>query len=235
LIGGDETGHHPTDVKQVQGGQQVGQLATKPGGLFVSHRGVRIGAGKHWPEPLVKEGVYTKNTTTKIMKNHLMLTLGLLLGAAQLTLAQTDSTAATKDLPALGLTAKDHTRLIAMLRMAGLEPKAKEAGPFTVFAPTNVAFAKLPASTADNLLKPAYRARLIQVLTLHVVPGMLTFKDLQDGQPLKTVGGETLTVQRINDLVTITDAQGNKATITRPNIRATNGIVHVIDTVLMPR
>jgi uncharacterized surface protein with fasciclin (FAS1) repeats len=169
------------------------------------------------------------------MKNLLALTLALLLSAVQLTQAQTDSTVATKDLPAMGMLSKDHTRLLVMLKVAGLDSRAKEAGPYTVFAPTNAAFDKLGAGTADNLLKTPYRARLMQVLTLHVVQGQLTLTDLQDGQPLKTVGGEMLTVQRINDLVTITDSRGNKATITRPNIRASNGVVHVIDTVMMPK
>lgn len=169
------------------------------------------------------------------MKKHLFLTLALLMAVVQLSFAQTDSTAATKDLPAMGMLSKEHTRLLAMLKIAGLDSRAKEAGPYTVFAPTNAAFDKLPAGTADNLLKLPYRARLIQVITIHVVPGKLMMADLQDGQPLKTVGGEVLTVQRINNLVTITDSRGNKATITQPTIKATNGVVHVIDTVLMPK
>jgi uncharacterized surface protein with fasciclin (FAS1) repeats len=175
--------------------------------------------------------------TTKIMKNLRLLTLALLLGSSSLVVAQTDttSTPATKDLTALGLTSKEHNRLAAMLKVAGLDVRARNTGPYTVFAPTNAAFAKLPPGVADDMLKTPYRAHLIQVVTMHVVPGILTFRDLQDGQPLKTVNGEMLTVQRINELVTITDSRGNKATITRANIRATNGIVHVIDTVLMPK
>ncbi len=169
------------------------------------------------------------------MKTRILLTAACLFTFVGISVAQTDTIAVTKDLQATGLLSKEHTRLLVMLKLAGLEPKAREAGPYTIFAPTNAAFDKLPSGSADNLLKPAYRARLIQVLTLHVVPGRLIIKDLQDGQLLKTVGGEVLTVQRVNEVVSIVDGRGNKATISQANIRATNGLVHVVDTVLMPR
>jgi uncharacterized surface protein with fasciclin (FAS1) repeats len=167
------------------------------------------------------------------MKNPFLLALAATLLSVSTAFAQADSTG--KDLISSAMLSKEHTKMIGMLRVAGLDGKAKEAGPYTIFAPTNAAFDKLPGGTVDNLLKPPSRPRLIQILTLHVVPGRLQLADLQDGQPLKTVNGTMLSVSRINDLVTITDGNGNKATITRANIRTTNGIVHVVDTVLLPK
>jgi uncharacterized surface protein with fasciclin (FAS1) repeats len=129
---------------------------------------------------------------------------------------------------------KDHTTLVAAVKAAGLVDTLEGKGPFTVFAPTNAAFAKLPAGTVDNLLKPDEKATLTKILTYHVVPGRLEASDLTDGKKLKTVEGEDLTVRRSGDKVMIIDAKGDSSTVTIPNVNQSNGVIHVVDTVLMP-
>ena len=129
---------------------------------------------------------------------------------------------------------KDHTTLVAAVKAAGLVDTLEGKGPFTVFAPTNAAFSKLPAGTVDNLLKPENKATLTKVLTYHVVPGKLEASDLTDDKKLKTVQGEDLTVKRSGDTVMIIDAKGDSATVTIPNVNQSNGVIHVIDTVLLP-
>ena len=135
---------------------------------------------------------------------------------------------------------KDHTTLVAAVKAAGLVDTLQGAGPFTVFAPTNEAFAKLPAGTVDTLLKPENKDALVGVLTYHVVPGRLSAKDLMDAAKkaggktmLKTVEGEDLTVEIKDGAVWIWDAKGNAAKITIKNVMQSNGVIHVIDTVLM--
>lgn len=129
---------------------------------------------------------------------------------------------------------KDHTTLVAAVKAAGLVGTLEGKGPFTVFAPTNAAFGKLPGGTVDNLLKPENKATLTKILTYHVVPGKLEAADLKDGQKLKTVEGDELTVRTSGGKVTITDAKGGSATVAIPNVGQSNGVIHVIDTVLMP-
>ncbi|ACE98781.1 fasciclin domain-containing protein [Rhodopseudomonas palustris] len=129
---------------------------------------------------------------------------------------------------------KDHTTLVAAVKAAGLVKTLDGKGPFTVFAPTNMAFDKLPAGTVDTLIKPENKAQLTKILTYHVVPGKLEAADLTDGKKLKTVEGETLTVKRMGDQVTLIDAKGGSSTVTIPNVNQSNGVIHVIDTVLMP-
>jgi uncharacterized surface protein with fasciclin (FAS1) repeats len=129
---------------------------------------------------------------------------------------------------------KDHTTLVAAVRAAGLVTTLEGKGPFTVFAPTNAAFGKLPAGTVDTLVKPENKATLTKILTYHVVPGKLEASDLTDGKKLKTVEGEDLTVKRSGDAVTIVDAKGGSSTVTIPNVNQSNGVIHVVDTVLMP-
>src|SRR5205085_10084538 len=102
---------------------------------------------------------------------------------------------------------KDHTTLVAAVKAAGLVPTLEGAGPFTVFAPTNAAFDKLPAGTVDTLVKPENKATLTKILTYHVVPGKLEASDLTDGKKLKTVEGEELTVKKSGDKVMIVDAK----------------------------
>jgi uncharacterized surface protein with fasciclin (FAS1) repeats len=104
-----------------------------------------------------------------------------------------------------------------------------------VFAPTNAAFGKLPAGTVDTLVKPESKATLTKILTYHVVPGKLNAADLKDGQKLKTVEGEELTVKASDGKVMIVDAKGGSSTVTIADVNQSNGVIHVIDTVLMPK
>ena len=136
---------------------------------------------------------------------------------------------------------KDHTTLVAAVKAAGLVATLQGPGPFTVFAPTNSAFAKLPAGTVDTLLKPENKKTLTNVLTYHVVPGRLTAKDLmgkiEDGHGkamLKTVEGADLTFQMKDGKLWVIDAKGDTAQVTIRNVMQSNGVIHVIDTVLLP-
>lgn len=129
---------------------------------------------------------------------------------------------------------KDHTTLVAAVKAAGLVTTLEGKGPFTVFAPTNAAFGKLPAGTVDTLVKPENKATLTKILTYHVVPGKLEASDLTNGKKLKTVEGEELTVMLSGGKVMLTDAKGGTSTVTIPNVNQSNGVIHVIDTVLMP-
>ena len=139
-----------------------------------------------------------------------------------------------KDLTISAAKSANHTILFRALRVSGLTDQSSAKGPYTVFAPTNDAFDKLPAGTLDELLKPAARSKLVKVLAYHVVKGKLKAADLQDGQKLKTLTGGTLTVNKEGDTVTIVDGAGNSATVNQADVEATNGIVHSVDTVLMP-
>ena len=130
---------------------------------------------------------------------------------------------------------KDHTTLVAAVKAAGLVDTLSGPGPFTVFAPTNAAFAKLPAGTVDTLVKPENKATLTTILTYHVVPGRVSAADLSDGQALTTVQGGTLTVHKKGKTVTLTDAKGGVSKVTIPNVYQSNGVIHVVDTVLMPQ
>ena len=129
---------------------------------------------------------------------------------------------------------KDHTTLVAAVKAAGLVETLEGKGPFTVFAPTNAAFGKLPAGTVDTLVKPENKSTLTKILTYHVVPGKLEASSLTDGKKLKTVQGETLTVKRSGNTVMIIDSKGDSSTVTIPNVNQSNGVIHVVDTVLMP-
>jgi len=137
---------------------------------------------------------------------------------------------------------KDHTTLVAAVKAAGLVDTLEGPGPFTVFAPTNAAFAKLPAGTVDTLLKPENKATLTKVLTYHVVPGRMTavnlMKAVKDGEgeaKLKTVAGEWLIVKQAGPgKLSVTDAKGDVAMVTIPDVLQSNGVIHVIDTVLLP-
>ncbi len=137
---------------------------------------------------------------------------------------------------------KDHTTLVAAVKAAGLVDTLSGPGPFTVFAPTNEAFAKLPAGTVDNLLKPENKATLTKVLTYHVVPGRLNaaslMKGVKDGEgeaKLKTASGDWLIVKQAGPgKLTVTDAKGDVAMVTIGDVIQSNGVIHVIDTVLLP-
>jgi uncharacterized surface protein with fasciclin (FAS1) repeats len=129
---------------------------------------------------------------------------------------------------------KDHTTLVAVVRAAGLVQTLEGRGPFTVFAPTNAAFGKLPAGTVDTLVKPENKPALTRILTYHVVPGRLEASDLTDGRKLKTVEGEELTVKKMDGKTWIVDAKGGASMVTISNVNQSNGVIHVVDTVLMP-
>jgi uncharacterized surface protein with fasciclin (FAS1) repeats len=129
---------------------------------------------------------------------------------------------------------KDHTTLVAAVTAAGLVETLEGKGPFTVFAPTNSAFGKLPAGTVDSLVKPENKATLTKILTYHVVPGKLEASSLTDGKKLKTVEGEELTVKHQDGKVWIVDAKGGTSMVTIANVNQSNGVIHVVDTVLMP-
>jgi uncharacterized surface protein with fasciclin (FAS1) repeats len=136
---------------------------------------------------------------------------------------------------------KDHTTLVAAVKAAGLVDTLKGAGPFTVFAPTNEAFAHLPAGTVESLLQPANKDKLTSILTYHVVPGRLTESEIdamikQGGGKamLKTVEGEQLTFERGGGHLWVIDAKGDKAEVTIPNVMQSNGVIQVINAVLLP-
>jgi uncharacterized surface protein with fasciclin (FAS1) repeats len=137
---------------------------------------------------------------------------------------------------------KDHTTLVAAVKAAGLVDTLEGAGPFTVFAPTNEAFAALPKGTVETLLKPENKDKLTAVLTYHVVPGRYTAEDLaskidQMGGKLmlQTVQGEQLTIERSGKShLTVTDAKGDVARITIADVLQSNGVIHVINKVLIP-
>ena len=136
---------------------------------------------------------------------------------------------------------KDHTTLVAAVKAAGLVDTLSSAGPFTVFAPTNEAFAALPAGTVDTLVKPENKAMLTGILTYHVVPGHLTAEDLatkikQGGGKamLKTAAGGELTVMMEGGKIAVKDAKGDVAHVTIPDVMQSNGVILVIDKVLIP-
>jgi uncharacterized surface protein with fasciclin (FAS1) repeats len=141
----------------------------------------------------------------------------------------------SKNIVENAVNSKDHTTLVAAVKAAGLVDTLSSKGPFTVFAPTNAAFGKLPAGTVDTLVKPESKATLTKILTYHVVPGKLNAADLKDGQKLKTVEGEELTVKASDGKVMIVDAKGGSSTVTIADVNQSNGVIHVIDTVLMPK
>lgn len=141
----------------------------------------------------------------------------------------------SKNIVENAVNSKDHTTLVAAVKAAGLVDTLAGPGPFTVFAPTNAAFGKLPKGTVETLVKPENKATLTKILTYHVVPGKMNAADLQDGQKLTTVEGEQLTVKKSGGKVMLTDAKGGSSTITIPDVNQSNGVIHVIDTVVMPK
>ena len=137
---------------------------------------------------------------------------------------------------------KDHTTLVAAVKAAGLVETLSGAGPFTVFAPTNDAFAKLPAGTVDNLLKPENKDMLVKVLTYHVVAAnamsdAVNKMIVDDGgkHEVKTVSGGMLTLTSKDGKIMIMDESGQTATVTIADVKQSNGVIHVIDTVLLPK
>ena len=148
----------------------------------------------------------------------------------------------TKDIIDNAFNSKDHTTLVAAVKAAGLVETLKGPGPFTVFAPTNAAFAALPAGTVDTLLKPENKAMLSGILTYHVVAGKVDAaaltKMIADGKgtaSIKTVAGGTLTAKTAGGKVMITDEKGGSATVTIADVYQSNGVIHVVDKVLLPK
>ncbi len=149
---------------------------------------------------------------------------------------------ADKNIVENAMNSKDHTTLVAAVSAAGLVDTLKGAGPFTVFAPVNAAFDALPAGTVDTLLKPENKDQLTKILTCHVV-GVKAMSDavkkmvMDDGgaHKVKTVGGCELTLKADGDKVTVTDEAGGVATVTIADVEQSNGVIHVIDKVLLPK
>lgn len=147
----------------------------------------------------------------------------------------------SKNIVENAVNSKDHTTLVAAVKAAGLVETLESAGPFTVFAPTNEAFNKLPSGTVDNLVKPENKATLTKILTYHVVAGRLDAKAIAalikaggGKATLKTVSGGSLTAMMKGSKLVLTDEKGGMSTVTIKDVYQSNGVIHVIDTVLMP-
>lgn len=147
----------------------------------------------------------------------------------------------SKNIVQNAVNSKDHTTLVAAVKAAGLVDTLSGAGPFTVFAPTNDAFKKLPAGTVETLLKPENKGQLTKILTCHVVAANAMasaiskmIKDDGGSHPVKTVGGCTFTAKMKGDKIILVDGKGQEAAVTIANVRQSNGVIHVIDTVLLP-
>lgn len=147
----------------------------------------------------------------------------------------------TKNIVENAVNSKDHTTLVAAVKAADLVGTLTSPGPFTVFAPVNAAFAKLPAGTVDTLLKPENKGQLTSVLTYHVVPGKLSAMQLRQkvmagkGKAmLKTAQGEMLTVTQMGRRLVVSDVHGGKSMISIADVNQSNGVIHVVDTVLLP-
>src|ERR1700744_2025172 len=181
-------------------------------------------------------------TTIRIIAMAAVLSAGASLAHAKDPMVGGAAMYPSKNIIENAVHSKDHTTLVAAVKAAGLVDTLSGPGPFTVFAPTNEAFARLPKGTVETLLKPENKEKLVAVLTYHVVPGHLPAQDLADkvdqmgGQAmLKTVQGEDLTVKRQGrSHLTVTDSKGDVATITISNVLQSNGVIHVINKVLIP-
>ncbi len=147
----------------------------------------------------------------------------------------------TKNIIENAVNSKDHTTLVAAVKAAGLVETLSGPGPFTVFAPTNKAFGKLPAGTVDTLVKPENKATLTKILTYHVVSGAMDSKAIAKAikaghgtATLTTVQGEPLTAKMMGGKLMLTDAKGGMSMVTIKDVYQSNGVIHVVDTVLMP-
>lgn len=147
----------------------------------------------------------------------------------------------TKNIVDNAVNSKDHTTLVAAVKAAGLVETLKGKGPFTVFAPTNAAFDMLPAGTVQTLLKPENKAMLTKVLTYHVVAGNMDSKKIMKAikkgggkAKLTTVSGDTLTASMNGGSLVLTDEKGGTSTVTIADVKQSNGVIHVVDTVLLP-
>jgi uncharacterized surface protein with fasciclin (FAS1) repeats len=148
----------------------------------------------------------------------------------------------SKNIVQNAVNSKDHTTLVAAVKAAGLVETLQGDGPFTVFAPNNDAFAALPAGTVDTLLKPENKDMLVKILTAHVLPANATsqaamqmIKDDGGEHHVTTVSGDALTLRMMGDKLVILDESGNTATVTQADVMQSNGVIHVIDKVLLPK
>ena len=188
----------------------------------------------------------TKKQNKHNMKKMMMLALTLVAGVATIKAQKNPMVGGaemypTKNIVENAVNSKDHTTLVAAVKAAGLVETLQGNGPFTVFAPTNAAFDKLPAGTVDELVKPENKATLTKILTYHVVSGKITKKDLlakikagKGKAVLTTVSGGKLTASKKGDKIILTDEKGGTSTITIADVMQKNGVIHVIDTVVMP-
>jgi uncharacterized surface protein with fasciclin (FAS1) repeats len=178
---------------------------------------------------LTLTGVAAPTIAQQMMKNEQTVTVG---GAPMYP---------SKNIIQNAVNSKDHTTLVAAVKAAGLVDTLQSPGPFTVFAPTDAAFAKLPAGTVEGLLKPEAKGKLTAVLTYHVIPGRLSAKDLMEAAKkaggiaeFKTVEGDILKVEASGTKLTIWDSKGGTSKVTIQNVFQSNGVIHVIDSVLIP-
>ena len=148
----------------------------------------------------------------------------------------------TKTIVDNAVNSKDHTTLVAAVQAAGLVDTLKSAGPFTVFAPTNAAFDKRPAGTVESLVKPENKATLTKVLTYHVVAGNNDSKSIAKAikkgggkAEFKTVAGGTLWAMMDGNNLVLTDEKGGRSVVTIADVRQSNGVIHVVDTVVLPK
>jgi uncharacterized surface protein with fasciclin (FAS1) repeats len=183
----------------------------------------------------------------KKRSNILFAVVALLLAGAAVISAQKDPMVGgaamfpTKNIIENAVNSSDHTTLVAAVKAAGLVETLEGTGPFTVFAPTNEAFAKLPAGTVDMLLKPENKATLVKVLTYHVVAGHWSANDIEKQikaghgkAELKTVSGGSLWAMWQGGKIVLKDEKGGMSTVTIADVFQSNGVIHVVDTVLMP-
>ncbi len=181
------------------------------------------------------------------MKNRIGITVAAFVLAAFSTLAAKEPMVGgqkmypNKDIIENAVNSADHTTLVAAVKAAGLVDTLKGTGPFTVFAPTNEAFAKLPAGTVDTLLKPENKDTLTKILTYHVVPGRLSAQAIKSmikkgngTAELKTVQGETLSAMMDGATLVLKDQKGTTSRVTIANVFQSNGVIHVVDTVVQP-
>ncbi len=210
--------------------------------------GLAVKAAETYTHPTSAMGGHNERQNMKMQKTALTLALALAMGSTFAVQAEKKDPMVggaamypTKNIVENAVNSKDHTTLVAAVKAAGLVDTLEGTGPFTVFAPTNEAFDKLPAGTVDTLLKPENKDQLVKILTYHVVPGKLTSKDIAklikqgNGKAeLKTVQGETLTGTMQDGKLVLTDAKGGVSTVTIADVIQSNGVIHVVDTVLMP-
>ncbi len=182
-------------------------------------------------------------TVSRSIRNTMLATAIGVFGFAGLSFAQDPVTVggapmyANKNIVENAVNSKDHETLVAAVKAAGLVETLQGDGPFTVFAPTDDAFAALPEGTVENLVKPENKETLTGILTYHVVAGKLSGEELMKGEPVNmtTVSGDALTAQMNGDDLVITDESGKSAKVTIADVNQSNGVIHVVNRVLLPK